>query len=82
MRKTRTWRTSKEDALRGTLSSLGSVVVLVVVIRGDIELDGRETGDLEVAAALGAAQLIALVDLEFVDFDFCITFRARRHSIS
>src|SRR5689334_1866200 len=56
--------------------------VVFVVVGRDVEFDRRETGDLEVAAALRAAQLIALVDLELVDFDLRVTFRASGHSVS
>ena len=44
--------------------------------------DGRisDGGEGERGPALGAAQLIALVDIELVDFDFGIAFGAGGHS--
>src|SRR5205823_12406580 len=58
------------------------LVVVLVVVRRDVELDRSEADDLEIRAALGATQVIALVDVEFVDFDFGIAFRAGGHTCS
>src|SRR6187397_845869 len=57
------------------------VVVFFVVVRGQIELDRRDAGHLEAGPAIRAAQLIALVDVEFVDFDFGVAFRAVGHTL-
>jgi hypothetical protein len=57
------------------------VVVVIVVVGRNVELDRRDAGDFEVGSALGAAQLIALVDVEFVDFDLRFAFRARGHKL-
>jgi hypothetical protein len=55
------------------------VVVLVVFFVDGLEFDGSDTRHFEVGAAVRAADQIALVDIEFVDFDFGITFRAGGH---
>src|SRR5207247_3915107 len=60
---------------------LDFVVFLLVVFRREIELDGRKAGHLEIRAAFGAAQLVALVDVELVDLDFGVAFRAGGHSL-
>src|SRR5262249_56336561 len=52
-----------------------------VFIVGDVELERRQADHLEVRPALGAAQLIALVDVEFIDLDFGVAFWARSHHI-
>ena len=57
------------------------IVVFVVFIGREIEFDGRETSHLEARAAFRAAQLIALVDVELVDLDFGIAFRAGGHGL-
>src|SRR6185369_3632676 len=46
------------------------VLVVLVVLRGKVELDRRQARDLEIRSTLGAADLIAFVDVELVDFDF------------
>src|SRR6185295_2719193 len=56
------------------------VFVFVVVVRRDIELDRRKADHLEVGPTLRATELIALVDVEFVDFDFGVAFRAGGHN--
>src|ERR1051326_30710 len=56
------------------------VVLVVVVVRCDVELEGRQAGDFEVAPALGTTQLVPLVDVEFIDFDFGVAFWAGGHS--
>ena len=63
------------------LQFLVVVVIVVIVVRGDVELDGRNAGHFEAGAALRAAQLIALVDIEFVDLDFGVAFRAVGHNL-
>src|SRR5204863_1945470 len=56
------------------------VFVLVVVVGGgDIELDRREADDFEARATLGTTELIALVDVEFVDLDLGVAFRTGGH---
>ena len=42
----------------------------------------RQAGHLEIRAALGATELIALVDVELVDFDFGVAFGAGGHTVS
>src|SRR6516164_6536016 len=55
-------------------------VVLFIVVVDDVQLERRHADHLEVRAALGAAQLIAFVDVELVDFDLAVTFRAGGHT--
>src|SRR5207249_11521720 len=50
----------------------------ILFVRREIQLDRRQAGHFEVGAALRAAQLIALIDVEFVDFDFGVAFRDRK----
>src|SRR6185436_11481827 len=56
------------------------VIVVFVVFGRDVELDRRETDDLEVGAAFGTTDLVALVDVKFVDFDFGITLGTSGHN--
>src|SRR5436190_13901288 len=56
------------------------IVVVFVVVGRDVELEGRQTGDFEVRPALGTTELIPLIDVELVDFDFGVTFGAGGHS--
>jgi hypothetical protein len=58
------------------------VVVVFVVVVGRLELQGRRAGDLEVGAAVGAADQVPLVDVELIDFDLGIAFRTGRHTYS
>src|SRR4051794_28461177 len=44
------------------------VLIIIVVVGSKIELDRRQTRNLEIRAALGTADLIAFVDVKFVDF--------------
>src|SRR2546429_5131689 len=55
-------------------------VVFFVVFRRGVELDGRQADYLEIGATLRATELVALVDVEFVDFYFGITFGAGGHT--
>src|SRR5262249_3721818 len=55
------------------------VAFFVVVLGRKVELNRRETGHLEIGAAFGATELVALIDIEFVDFDVGIAFRAGGH---
>ena len=56
------------------------VFVFFVVLNRHVELDGRETGDFEIGAAFRATQLIAFVNVEFIDFDFSIALRTSSHT--
>src|SRR6185436_1355384 len=56
------------------------VIVVFVVFRRDVELDRRETDNLEVRAAFGTTDLVALVDVKFVDFDFGIALGTGGHN--
>ena len=58
------------------------VLVVVVVVVGRLKLDWRDPGYFEIGAALRAAYEIALVDVELIDLDFGITFRAGGHTSS
>src|SRR6266540_1511667 len=58
------------------------IVVVFVIVRREIELDRRQAGHFQVRAAVRAAQLIALVDIEFVDLDLGIAFGAGGHTVS
>ena len=58
------------------------VIVVVVVVVGGFELDGGRAGHFEIGAAVGAADQIALVDVELVDFDIGVTFRTGGHTCS
>src|SRR5258706_5752010 len=53
--------------------------LVIILVGRQVELEGRDTRHFEVGAALGAAQLIALVDVKLVDFDFGIAFGAGGH---
>ena len=57
-------------------------VVFLVVVRREIELERSHSHDFEIRATLRATELIALVDIELVDFDFGITFRTGGHTCS
>src|SRR5436309_11742790 len=57
------------------------IVVFLVVFRREIELDRREAGHLEIGAAFGATELIALVDVELVDLDIGVAFGAGGHRV-
>ena len=54
---------------------------LEVASLSPIELEWRETGDFEIRATFGAAQLIALVDVELIHFDLRIALRAGSHTV-
>src|SRR5205823_14765159 len=56
------------------------VVFVFIVVRRDVEFERSQTDHLEVRAALGATELLALIDVEFVDFDFGVAFRAGGHN--
>src|SRR4029079_12197779 len=56
------------------------IVIVVFVVRRDVEFDRRETDDLEVRAAFGTTDLVALVDVEFVDFNFGIALGTGGHN--
>src|SRR5262249_1400464 len=57
-------------------------VVLVVGLGGQVEFERRQTGDLEVRATLGTADLVAFVDVKLVDFDFGVALGAGGHKSS
>src|SRR5437868_8906354 len=46
----------------------------------EVQLQGRETDDLELDAALGTADDLALVDVVLVDLDLRLALRADCHS--
>ena len=52
------------------------LLVVQVVVIGDLELDGRVVDDAKQGAALRAGELVADVDVRFVDVDIGITLRA------
>src|SRR4051812_36552000 len=58
------------------------VVIVVVVVVGQVQLDRRGAGDLEIRAAIGAADQVSFVDVEFVDLDLRVTLRAGGHTRS
>src|SRR5262245_15245019 len=58
------------------------VVLVVFVLRREVELDRRQTRDLQVRAALGTTDLVAFVDVELVDFDFGVALGAGSHRSS
>ena len=47
-----------------------------------LELDRRKADHLEIGAAFRATELVALVDVELVDLNFSVAFRAGRHTSS
>ena len=55
---------------------------LEVTSTSPVELDRGYADHLEAGAAFGATQLVALVDVELVDFDLGIAFRAGGHTVS
>src|SRR5262249_46801616 len=71
-----------------TVFRVGVVVVEVVVLflllllflGRDVELDGRQAHHLEIGATLRATELVALVDVELVDFYFGIAFGTGGHT--
>src|SRR5438445_202640 len=90
------WRIRNQSAFRNPQSAMSFVpalvlvlvvvvvvlFVLVVVLGGDVELQGCEGDHLEIRAAFGAAQLVALIDVELVDFDFGVALGAGGHTLS
>jgi hypothetical protein len=56
-------------------------IIVVVVIGREVEFERGDADNLERGPALGAAQLIALVDVEFVDLDFAVAFRTGGHGL-
>src|SRR5262245_64953679 len=46
------------------------VLVIVIVLGSKIELNRRQARHFEVRAALGTADLVAFVDVKFIDFYF------------
>src|SRR6476661_8501957 len=54
-------------------------VLVVQIIRDDVQMDGVRLRDLELGFALGATQDLAFLDLVFVDVDFGGTFWTTNH---
>ena len=74
--------TASSSSSKSSSSSLVFVVFVVVVVVGGFEFNGGRAGHFEVGAAVGAADQIALVDVELIDFDICVTFRTGGHTCS
>src|SRR5687767_5011047 len=58
------------------------VVFVVVFVVSRFEFDGRSAGHFEIGAAVRAADQVPFVDVELVDLDLGVTFRAGGHTCS
>jgi len=57
------------------------VIVIVVIVAREIQLDRRQACDFEIRSAFRAAQHIAFVDVELIDFDFGIALGTGGHTL-
>ena len=55
------------------------VILIVLIIRNEIEVHGMRLGDFEFRFALGTAQNLPFFNFIFIDIDFRGTFRATDH---